>query len=122
MEKLNCCHSATYKSQIINKTFEFVPGHHALILELGKRCVSKEIVDKITEKTIKDINEPAFSNLLTELAKTAHANFEQPKNLNRYSDIIKCFAMYTFMICGKFFYQIMSKNLPMPATSTVRKC
>lgn len=122
IKRINCCHSSTYHSQFINRTFGFVPGHRALILELGKCCSSSEIIAKITEKTINDTSAPALSNLLAELVRTAHANFGQPIHLNRYSEMIKCFAMYIFMVCEKFCYEIICKNLPMPATSTVREC
>lgn len=119
--ELKCCHCKTYHGQIANKRFEFVPGHRALILELGKQCSSQEFLAQFTTKTNNKSNESAFSNLLAELVNTAHANFEQSPHLNRYSDLIKYFAMYMFMACGKFCYEIICRNLPMPATSTVRK-
>lgn len=37
------------------------------------------------------------------------------------SEIIRYFAMYFHMVCGKMCYETLSSNLPLPQSSTVRK-
>lgn len=131
---LICCHSNTYKLQVIEKCFRFVPGHRALILQLPKYLeenrykilnyarnhdASGSHFDAMVH-SIKSM--PALSNMLKELLLNAMKNFEQPQNqYNRYSEIMKYFSMHIYMICGKKCYEVLEANLKLPASSTISK-
>lgn len=133
IDGLICCHSNSYKLQVVEKCFRFVPGHRALILQLPKYL--EENRNKILnyarnhdadgshfEAMVHSIeNMPALSNMLKELLINAMKNFEKPQNQNRYSEVVKHFAMYIYMMCGKKCYEILQANLKLPATSTISK-
>lgn len=120
---LICCHSDTYKSQVIEKQFNFLPGHKALILQIAKNL--DENRQKILDKTssISQIDAmagiPALSNILKEVVVNAMKNFLQPPTQNRYSETMKYFSMYIYMICGKKSYEVLQANLKLPAVSTI---
>lgn len=118
---LNCCHSDTYKTDILANKFQFSPGHKQLILY----CVQK-VKDKLysSQSTSSEIcerirNEPALSKILKEIVKTAFENFGKTPNLNRYSETVKYFSTYVYMLCGRKCYEVLQSNFLLPAVSTV---
>lgn len=128
IEYLSCCHSEEYKRSIANKTFTFLPGHKGLILKIG------EIVAKSTSSE-EEANEsnmvrlwntiehfgPALPQMLKEMIQTALINSQTTPNLNRYSDVIKYFSIYVYLLCGRQCYEVLCSNLAMPAASTIGK-
>lgn len=132
--KLICCQSNIYKSQIIEKQFQFAPGHRVLILSFPKQLEERmhkttssfqskdfflDFFGQLEEISTRVKNEPALSNVLKELVKTALNNFGKPPNRNEYSETMKYFSAYIYMICGRKCYEILQSNLSMPAVSTV---
>lgn len=139
INNLSCCHSESYKSEIQLGRFEFIPGHSTLILkfpaiiaeiEQSNQLETKSKIlaemstqlcfwEKLDEVCSKVKSEPAFSILLKEFIQTALTNFEKLPNSKRYSEVIKYFSIYIYILCGRNCYEILSSNLPMPASSTV---
>lgn len=128
IENLDCCHADEYKSSIANKSFKFLPGHKKLILMVGE-IVAKSIASQEDHRDSQMTNiwnaldsfEPALPNILKLLIKEALKNIQVTDNLNRYDDIIKYFAIYVYLMCGRQCYEVLSSNLAMPAASTVGK-
>lgn len=128
VENLNCCHSKEYKSSITNKTFTFLPGHKSLILRVAE-IVANSTFSK--EETVQSQmthlwNEverfaPALPKMLKELVQTALINSQTSPNFNRYSDILKYFAIYVYLLSGKQCYEVLCSNFAMPAASTIGK-
>lgn len=98
--------------------FQLLPGHRTLILELGKSLNSP---NRNSDNNLIQNTKFIFSNLLTELNKMSIFNLGKTVQARRYSEIIQYFCIYMYMVCGKFCYEILSTNLPIPAPSTVCK-
>lgn len=118
VEGLNCCNSCTYKNL---KHFKFLPAHRNFILNLENRL---NVMKTMPEKCVSSIEQSAieeFSPLLQTLIRTAERNAHKVSTQFRYDEMIKYFAMYIHMVCGKMCYEILSNNLHLPQSSTVRK-
>lgn len=102
-----CAHKNQYLKQ---HRFQLLPGHKATILELSN-------ID--TNNCTKDDGKPEYSTILSSLIDTAKFNNEH--NANRYSDIVKDFGTFTYLTCGKFAYEFLNSNLPLPKVPTVCK-
>lgn len=126
IDRLDCCHSIEYKNSITEKLFKFLPGHRKLIIEVGKIVANstasneQDVQSQITHlwNTIEQFG-PVLPNILKELIQTALENSQTSPNLNKYSDVIKYFAIYVYLMCGKQCYEILNSNLAMPAASTI---
>lgn len=115
LDEITCCFSDVYKKI---KPFRFVPGHKILILELPNVIrENKETVEHPSENQYLEY----ASTLLNELILASKQNFNKPATLHRYSDIIKYFSTYIYMLCGKNCYEILSHNLPIPKSSSICK-
>lgn len=116
---LKCSHSETYKKQC---EFQFLPGHRNFILTIAK-TIDKEL-DQLSEDELlfKLIEKnPHFSVVMKELMKTALRNGQRMKNNAEYSEIIRHFATYLFIMCGRASYTVLCKNLPLPSIPAIRK-
>lgn len=128
IDSLTCCSSEIYKSQ---EKFQILPGHRAYILNLShqmhlKRQNYLEVLANTTTSSGLDFkerakNEPAFSCLLKEFITNSMNNFKKIPNSRRYSEIVQDFSTYIYILCGRYCYEVISKNLPMPQVSTVCK-
>lgn len=116
---LNCRHSEFYKTQATEQgKFKFLPGHRTLLLVLPS------YVTKMSETRPNQINtlqEESFSVLLGELIKSAQNNAGKEKHHVRYTDIIRHFFTYVYLLCGRNCYETLNRNLPIPSTKTIRK-
>lgn len=127
IENLKCCYSDVYQMDVRNKQFEFISEHKDIILNLSNQSgTSSEThsqfsLDQLHQMSEIVANNPAFSNVMKELIQTAITNYEKSPNLYRYSDILKYFATYVYLLCGRQCYEVLSNNLPMPAASTISK-
>lgn len=65
--------------------------------------------------------EPAIPFLLKEFIASSMNNFKKMPNSRRYSQVIQDFSTYIYILCGRYCYEVISKNLPLPQASTVRK-
>lgn len=115
IEELKCCNASSYKSQ---QRFKFLPGHRKFILSLKDRislldkCESDDKTPKLNHKV------PRLLQLLNE---NVERNTDRAPTCLRHHRNIRDFASYLHMICGKLCYEFLSKNLPLPQSSTVRK-
>lgn len=109
IEALCCCHSEYYKSQ---EKFKFIPGHRCLIISLSKLNYSAYESHYMVQ------NSQKFSYFLKELINAATMIEEK---CSKYSDLIRWFATYIFLLCGRSCYEVLNHNLPLPSTRTVRK-
>lgn len=117
IQQFDCCYSEYYKRQI---DLKLLPAHRDLILYLPK------IIDQVVghrdpdEMFIESANKhPGLSVILRELIKTAVNNYKLPKTRAEYSDIIRHFSTYVFIMCGRATYAVLHDNLPLPSISTV---
>lgn len=133
IQMLNCCHHDFYKNQTI---FKFLPGHCDFMFELSK-CVQHyhdHYIDSSTEahpeKHPDNTNEPLifaelvkqksnFSIIFKELIQTAIQNETCDKNNARYSDMVRFFATYVYIIGGRSCYEVLCQNIPLPSRATV---
>lgn len=112
IQNLFCCSSQSYKAQ--NK-FKLLPGHRAFILELPKY-----VPEQSTKIAVHAID-PTFSFVLQKMIETAQSNFEKLSNKNEYSDTMRYFSTYVFLLCGRSCYEFLRQNLQLPSVSTVCK-
>lgn len=113
IENLHCSHSVYYKSL---DEFRLLPGHRSLIISLSKVNFSENEKQHLDRDSKIPKN---ASYVLKELINTA-ATIE--KKCHEYSNIIRWFATYIFLLCGRSCYEVLNHNLPLPSTKTVRKC
>lgn len=59
--------------------------------------------------------------ILNKLIKTAEFNELKDKNHATYSDEIRYFATYIFLLCGRSCYEMLRSNLPIPSVKTICK-
>lgn len=107
----------------VDRKFKFLPGHKALLLNLPKQ-VEKHINNdnQIDGGSENQENLCKFSLVLQKLIETATTNADKHANAARFSEVIKYFATYIHLICGKACYQTLCANLPIPKADTIRKC
>lgn len=125
IQNLTCshpeCSCECYKNQV---TFQLLQGHRELILAIAKTIDHQyehgnqdeneyELLMKAVE------NNSTLSVIMKELLKTALRNGQYPKNHADYSDIIRYFASYIFILCGRSCYTVLCKNLPLPSFSSI---
>lgn len=128
--ELKCSHGETY-SKLVRK-FRFLPGHRALILNLkqqfslirtsispNQRMLPTNIEDILSNILEEVKNSPAFSELLKEIIESAIKNYAKTPNLRRYSEFMRYFALYLFLLCGRRSYELICSNLPFPSTPTI---
>lgn len=118
VDDMKCCNSHTYKNQ---KHFKFLPAHRSFILNLKNRSSLIKSVPEKCSSSIEQSSIKEFSALLQTLIRTAEQNANKVPTQFRYHEVIKYFAMYIHMVCGKMCYETLSSNLPLPQSSTVRK-
>lgn len=116
IQNLDCCYSEFYRSI---PEFKFLPGHKAFLLEISK-CLSMKTVDRETRnENASSVFDSGFTLVLEKLIETAKANHVVDKNHHTFIDIIRFFATYVFLICGRSCYEVLYRNLPLPSVSTV---
>lgn len=93
--------------------FQFKPGHRRFILELAKKAAL------LFQTKSKDVQESDFSFVLKMLIETAQRNSERDPKGYRYSESIRYFATYVYILCGKACYETLSENLPIPKAQTI---
>lgn len=96
-------------------SFSFLPGHKKLIMVLGEK-VKKYKPPKNIEQAF---NFSDASNIMKQLMKSMQENSHVAPTGRRYTEILKDFASYTYMIGGKSTYELLSANLPMPQVPSV---
>lgn len=100
--------------------FKFLPGHRALLLSLPSKIHQYSIwKQKYTPSTTDILESPNVSFIMKELVRTSLSNCNVDPKRRRYSDSIKNFAMYLYMMCGKAAYEVLSNNLPFPQSSSI---
>lgn len=115
VRNLDCCYSDFYKSQA---TFKFLPGHATLLEALSKhvirfydqKCCSTNV--QLTDK---------YTLILNELIKTAEKNVLRDVHHADYSNTIRYFATYIFLMCGRSCYEMLRVNLGFPSVRTICK-
>lgn len=121
VQGLNCCYHCEYKGQ---ETFKFLPGHYdfLLIWPMYINNHSSRYAEESSEhcNLLQSINShPGVSKIMKELIQTTLLNETVNKNNAQYSDIIRYFATYIFILCGRSCYEVLYKNLPLPSISTI---
>lgn len=113
-----------YKNQ---NQFKFLPGHRSIILDIAndikdmqvqQESQSKHLANVIEENSDEQIE---YSVILSQLIETAERNKNKSKYANCYTDTIKYFSTYIFLLCGRTCYETLYRNLPIPSTKTICK-
>lgn len=114
IDQLVCCYSEQYKNQ---STFKFLPGHNTELLRLPihAKNVQQSCVNNKNKSNVE------FSTVLTELIKSAENIVDKEKNHANYSEIVRHFFTYIFLLSGKCAYETLRGNLPIPSVKTIRK-
>lgn len=129
IRSFTCSHAEFYKNQ---DTFELLPGHRTFILVMARAIdqhykiehenhMEKHGANEYELLTRAVENNSAFSVIMKELVKTALRNGQHTKNNAQCSDIIRYFATYIFILCGRSCYTVLCKNLPLPSITSIRK-
>lgn len=114
VDGFDCCCSTAYQNQ---KVFRFLPGHRNLILNLKNHL--GEIRANLQNNTMRNYSE--FSFILKTMIETAEGNAGKVPTQYRYCEIMRYFASYIYMTCGKLCYETLCNNLPLPKPSSIRK-
>lgn len=98
------------------KPFSFRMGHRLILLNLNNQLHNYNLNRRNDKSSC--VN---HSFMLAELIKTSERNYEKQPNQRRFSETIRCFAAYLYMMCGKSGYEFISANLPLPQPDSIRK-
>lgn len=110
----------SFQSKTINTKFEFLPGHRALLLGLPRKVQEYNEWNSKNKTTATEIlNSKSISFLMKEVVKTAIHNENVDPKRRRYSESIKNFSIFLYMMCGRACYEIISANLPLPQPTTI---
>lgn len=112
IKSLTCCHSEFYKNLA---NFHFLPGHVTIIATIPKYIEEYRIAHQSSDFEVNG----RYSFLLEELIRTAESNLFKDPNHATYSDTIRYFATYIFLLCGRSCYEILRENLPFPSVKTI---
>lgn len=119
---LHGCLIAHYKDQ---KVFKLLPGHRIFINSMVKcidLCHQKISHGNTCENLYETIEKHSgLSVIMKEMIQAAMKNAQVSKTHAQYSDIMKNFATYVFILSGRSCYEVLNKNLPFPSTSTICK-
>lgn len=111
---MKCCHSEFYQQQTI---FKMLPGHEAVLLALPK-YIDEYLAKKRSETFA---CKGKYSYILGEMIQTAESNLFKDDLPAQYPDSVRFFFTYIFIVCGRFCYEMLRANLPIPSTKTIRK-
>lgn len=115
VKQLDCCYSNFYQQQ---EKFNFLPGHEAIILALPK-YIDEYLRD--TRPVVHNNRRGRYSFILEEMIQTAESNLSRDEKHPRYPDTIRFFFTFIFLVCGRFCYEMLQANLPIPSTKTICK-
>lgn len=124
IQQLDCCNHEFYRNQHrTQQVFKLLPGHRECILSLPNLFSQTSRTDITTDDSLlREIRRRAgISKLLFELVKTAIQNEKYAKNSAQYSDIVRYFASFIYIMCGRSCYDVLYQNLPRPSISTICK-
>lgn len=112
-----------YKEQ---SNFQFLPGHRSTLSSLPdiiKKKQTKLLNFQSNENVTDDCDRMTleYSTIMKELIQSAKTNSNKSKHAYTYSDIIKYFSTYIFLLCGRTCYETLNRNLPIPSTKTICK-
>lgn len=107
--------------------FTFLPGHYSILLDLPNSIREMQSQSDNSAKT--NMNDcfsvlsrelsTDYSIVLREFVNAAKNNKDKSKNVFQCNDIVKYFATYVFLLCGRTCYETLNKNLPIPSTNTI---
>lgn len=97
--------------------FSFLPGHKKTIIQLGKRA---KLVNESKDNT-NDTDMTEIPFILKEMMNCFKMNKNVAPTRRRYSEPLRHFSIYIFILCGKAGYDVLSHNLPLPDSSTICK-
>lgn len=100
--------------------FEFLPGHQSTLLSLRNKieCMQSQSVDQAlnfvtdvdNDHVEEFIEKSKYTIILREFMKTADKNWNKPNTAQRYDDIVRYFAAYVFLLCGRTCYETLNEN------------
>lgn len=102
------------------ENFKFLPGHRTIILSIPA------YLEELKVKTTNNVEElfsgyQYLSSIMRGLLETANNNKNKHPKAYRYSEMIRYFATYVFLMCGRACYDTLCANLPIPKTETIGK-
>lgn len=112
VQELDCCHSDYYKKQ---DRFKLLPGHRDLIISLSK--ISLSASQRMYSFLAQNSDLPC---ILKEMVANVIENAE--RDCPRYSDTIRWFSTYIFLLSGRACYEVLSKNISLPSIKTICEC
>lgn len=119
----NLCHllrNSLYENKPRNKlnVFRFLPGHRTILLHLPSQITEFNHA-RSSSLMEKKWNLSEFSFILKSLIETAQSNTNKNPTVYRYSETIRHFSTYIYLMCGKACYETLSGNLPIPQACTI---
>lgn len=103
------------------KPFVFLPGHKKLLLILGEKAKEYESTGGSCVPNRDSFDLTQATTMMQELVNTMKANTNLAPNSRRYTNTIRWFSTYLYMLGGKKLYEVLSKNFSLPQLPTVGK-
>lgn len=114
-----------YRDQQI---FKLAPGHKTFLLLMSEKIKERQnhqqqqkvyvAKEKLGDDHIIPADLPA---VLKDIFETFIRNKDRHKNFKRYSDTIKYFFLYIYLIGGRLCYETLSQNLPIPTIGSINR-
>lgn len=106
---------------------KFLLGHRGLLLGLPKKIAAftkrnEEFIEENVEENVNTdiLNSPHVSFIMKQLVKCALQNANVEPKQRRYTDAIRNFGIYPYVMCGKASYEVLCNNIPLPKPTTIR--
>lgn len=110
---------------LITAYFPFLDDIETLIMKNSemRETLSAYIDEEVQSKTITTKSTTNCGHFLKSLFEAADANYNRHEKGNRYSNTLKLFASYIFVLGGRNTYETLQKNLPncLPSITTIER-
>lgn len=123
LDGINDTAAAVYTEQ---EHFVFLPGHRDILLNFPKHITemqrsmhSRTTFAMSNESLENNEQQVEYSYILTQMINTANKNMYKSMHANQYTEDIKYFSTYIFLLCGRTCYETLYKNLPIPSPKTI---
>lgn len=120
--KVHCVTASLYENM---GTFRFAPGHKQFLkaISLSKRSANQaDGVADVADNELKEGESAGKSSFLLQCLMDSQKQQNRAKSTHgyRYSEYVKQFFTYAYLISGRLSYETLHANLPIPSVSAIQ--